>query len=142
MELHPMYLMIPATLMCSFSFRLPVGTPPNAIVTIAGHIPTNWLIIGGCAPAMYSLLVEIILFPTWGVFVYGIKDFPDWARHVPVNNTDVFQLIYSFKYNDIDGIRTFATSGVVTKHSNTELQSHTEENIYVIILMNLFRLPV
>ncbi|XP_018377432.1 PREDICTED: protein I'm not dead yet-like, partial [Trachymyrmex cornetzi] len=92
MEIHPMYLMIPATLMCSFSFRLPVGTPPNAIVTIAGHIPTSWLIAGGCAPAIYSLIVEVIFFPTWGVFVYGIKDFPAWARYVQMkNNTDVFR---------------------------------------------------
>lgn len=86
MEIHPMYLMIPATLMCSFSFRLPVGTPPNAIITIAGHIPTNWLIAGGCAPAIYSLIVEVIFFPTWGVFVYGIQDFPDWARHAETKN--------------------------------------------------------
>ncbi|KYQ59712.1 Protein I'm not dead yet [Trachymyrmex zeteki] len=92
MEIHPMYLMIPATLMCSFSFRLPVGTPPNAIVTIAGHIPTSWLIAGGCAPAIYSLIVEVIFFPTWGVFVYGIKDFPAWARYVQMeNNTDVLR---------------------------------------------------
>lgn len=81
-----MYLMIPATLMCSFSFRLPVGTPPNAIITIAGHIPTNMLIAGGCAPAIYSLIVEVIFFPTWGVFVYGIQDFPDWARYVETDN--------------------------------------------------------
>ncbi|KAL6448027.1 hypothetical protein ACFW04_000218 [Cataglyphis niger] len=90
MELHPMYLMIPATLMCSFSFRLPVGTPPNAIVTVAGNIPTNMLIAAGCIPSIYSLLVEVIFFPTWGVFVYGIKEFPEWARYVDpsINDTD------------------------------------------------------
>lgn len=82
-----MYLMIPATLCCSFSFRLPVGTPPNAIVTIAGNIPTNMLIAAGCIPSIYSVIVEVIFFPTWGVFVYGIEDFPDWARYVdPINN--------------------------------------------------------
>ncbi|XP_071568788.1 protein I'm not dead yet-like [Temnothorax nylanderi] len=90
MEIHPMYLMIPATLMSSFSFRLPVGTPSNAIITIAGHIPTSWLIAGGCAPAIYSLIVEVVFFQTWGVFAYGIKDFPAWARYVQMeNNTDI-----------------------------------------------------
>lgn len=90
MEIHPMYLMIPAALMCSFSFRLPVGTPPNAIITVAGYIPTSWLIAGGCAPAIYSLIVEVILFPTWGVFIYGIKEFPDWAKRIYMeNNTNV-----------------------------------------------------
>ncbi|XP_067217378.1 protein I'm not dead yet-like [Linepithema humile] len=88
MEMHPMYLMVPAALMCSFSFRLPVGTPPNAIITVAGHIPTKWLIAGGCTPAIYSLIVEIILFPTWGVYVFGIKEFPTWAMHVTNNETN------------------------------------------------------
>ncbi|XP_011633718.1 protein I'm not dead yet-like, partial [Pogonomyrmex barbatus] len=91
MEIHPMYLMIPATLMCSFSFRLPVGTPPNAIVAIAGHIPTGWLIAGGCAPSIYAWLVEVLFFPTWGVFVYGIRELPDWVKRVqPDNDTDAY----------------------------------------------------
>ncbi|XP_047351504.1 protein I'm not dead yet-like [Vespa velutina] len=86
MELHPMYLMIPATLMCSFSFRLPVGTPPNALVTVAGHIPTKWLMMAGCLPSLYSLLVQILLFSTWGVFIYDIAEFPDWASDVTIKD--------------------------------------------------------
>ncbi|KAK2585406.1 hypothetical protein KPH14_010078 [Odynerus spinipes] len=88
MQLHPMYLMIPATLMCSFSFRLPVGTPPNALVTVAGHIPTKWLIVGGCMPSIYSLIVEVLLFPTWGSIIYGINEFPAWALDVSASNED------------------------------------------------------
>nr|XP_050850092.1 protein I'm not dead yet-like [Vespula vulgaris] len=80
MELHPMYLMVPATLMCSFSFRLPVGTPPNALITVAGHIPTKWLMLAGCVPSLYSLLIQVLLFPIWGVYIYDIYEFPDWAR--------------------------------------------------------------
>ncbi|EZA59521.1 Protein I'm not dead yet, partial [Ooceraea biroi] len=86
MEIHPLYLMVPAALMCSFSFRLPVGTPPNAIITIAGHIPTKGLITGGCMPSIYSLIMQVIFFPTWGVFVWGIREFPDWAKHVEATN--------------------------------------------------------
>ncbi|KAI4496120.1 hypothetical protein M0802_007987 [Mischocyttarus mexicanus] len=85
MELHPMYLMIPATLMCSFSFRLPVGTPPNALITVAGHIPTKWLMLGGCIPSLYSLLVEILLFSTWGAYIFDIKQFPAWATDIQTN---------------------------------------------------------
>ncbi|XP_067217375.1 protein I'm not dead yet-like isoform X1 [Linepithema humile] len=81
MKIHPLYLMMPVTLMCSYAFRLPVATPPNAIITVAGHLPTRMLITAGCFPALYSLVVQVILFSTWGVFVYGIKDFPDWAEY-------------------------------------------------------------
>lgn len=83
MELHPMYLMVPAALMCSFAFRLPVGTPPNAIIAIQGHVPTKWLITGGCVPSIYALIVVCIVFPTWGVFILGIDQFPEWAMSAP-----------------------------------------------------------
>ncbi|KZC14611.1 Protein I'm not dead yet, partial [Dufourea novaeangliae] len=79
MKIHPMYLMVPATIMCSYSFRLPVGTPPNAIVSIVGRIPTKSMMIGGCGPAIFSLFVQSICFITWGNWVYSIGDFPEWA---------------------------------------------------------------
>lgn len=89
MEMHPMYLMVPATISCSFSFRLPVGTPPNAIISVLGNIPTKSLMTGGCGPSMYGLIVNCINFVTWGMFIHNIKDFPDWAtsEYTPVQKT-------------------------------------------------------
>lgn len=83
MEIHPLYLMMPVTLMCSYAFRLPIATPGNSIITVTGRLPTSVLMAAGCFPAFYSVLVQVILFPTWGVFVYGIGDFPDWASRKP-----------------------------------------------------------
>ncbi|XP_020722917.2 protein I'm not dead yet [Bombus terrestris] len=80
MEIHPMYLMVPAAISCSYSFRLPVGTPPNAIISVVGQLPTKWLIIGGCGPSIFSLIVNVICFAMWGTLIFDVKGFPDWAK--------------------------------------------------------------
>ena len=38
MNLDPLYLMVPIGLSCSFSFMLPVGTPPNSIAYAFGDM--------------------------------------------------------------------------------------------------------
>ncbi|XP_076300113.1 protein I'm not dead yet [Lasioglossum baleicum] len=80
MRIHPLYLMIPATIMCSYSFRLPVGTPPNALVSTIGRMQTKVLMLGGCGPSIYALIVQSICFIVWGSWVYSAKDFPAWAE--------------------------------------------------------------
>ena len=37
-EIHPLFLMVPATVSCSFAFMLPVATPPNAIIFATNRI--------------------------------------------------------------------------------------------------------
>jgi len=39
-KVNPIYLMLPATIACSFAFMLPVGTVPNAIVFEAAQMKT------------------------------------------------------------------------------------------------------
>lgn len=80
LRLHPLYLMLPATYCTSFAFHLPVGTPPNAIATAAGHIKTKNFIVAGIGPTLITFVVVIIAFPTWGNFIYGLDDFPSWAE--------------------------------------------------------------
>ncbi|XP_076634694.1 protein I'm not dead yet-like isoform X3 [Colletes latitarsis] len=78
-KLHPLYLMVPATICCSFSFHLPVGTPPNAIATTAAHMKTRDIAIAGIGPSVITILVTTVAFSTWGTYVFNLSEFPDWA---------------------------------------------------------------
>ena len=71
--------MMPASLCCSFSFHLPVGTPPNAIAVAAGHIKTRDIAIAGIGPTVITLLVTTVAFSTWGTYIFNLSEFPDWA---------------------------------------------------------------
>uniref|UniRef100_A0A182QCM8 Citrate transporter-like domain-containing protein n=1 Tax=Anopheles farauti TaxID=69004 RepID=A0A182QCM8_9DIPT len=85
-EIHPLYLMFPVAMVCSFSFHLPVGTPPNAIVAGVGNIRIKDMAVAGIGPSIFTLLISWASFPTWGSVIYPeLATFPDWAR--PLNET-------------------------------------------------------
>ncbi|KAH0953486.1 hypothetical protein HN011_009549 [Eciton burchellii] len=79
LKIHPLYLMLPAAVCCSFAFHLPVGTPPNAIVSAAGHIRTKDFMIAGIGPSIITLIITAVAFPTWGTYVFKLSEFPAWA---------------------------------------------------------------
>ncbi|XP_072745354.1 protein I'm not dead yet-like [Anoplolepis gracilipes] len=78
-RIHPLYLMLPAAICCSFSFHLPVGTPPNAIASAAGHVKTRDFMIAGIGPSIVTLVITVVAFPTWGTYVFNLSEFPAWA---------------------------------------------------------------
>lgn len=47
LHMDPRMLFVPATLACSCSFMLPVGTPPNGIVFSTGRIPVREMAVQG-----------------------------------------------------------------------------------------------
>ncbi|GLH00222.1 Protein I'm not dead yet [Gryllus bimaculatus] len=103
-KINPTYLMIPATVCCSFAFMLPVGTPANAIIAGYANIRTtdmvrvketsslvfffsnsvfvSWqLMITGILPTLITLTIIVAAFPTYGAFIYpDLTEFPDWAK--------------------------------------------------------------
>ena len=81
---HPLLLMIPATMSISCAFMLPVATPPNAIVFGGGHVTVPQM-----ARAGFLLNLTGIVLITAVVYVIGLRVFnitldgiPDWAAVV------------------------------------------------------------
>ncbi|KAJ8317311.1 hypothetical protein KUTeg_005215 [Tegillarca granosa] len=65
---HPLYLMISATISCSFAFMLPVATPPNAMALTG--IVMNILALLGLALAMN----------TWASPIFGLDSIPGFFK--------------------------------------------------------------
>ncbi|RMX39288.1 hypothetical protein pdam_00021688 [Pocillopora damicornis] len=78
-KVHPWYIMIPATISFSFAFMLPVATPPNAIVFAGGHLKVKDMAKAGSGMNLLAVIVLVICMNTYGVPMFDLHDFPDWA---------------------------------------------------------------
>lgn len=78
-HVHPWYLMLPAAISCSFAFMLPVATPPNAIVFAGGHLKVKDMAKAGVGMNVLAVTVLIICVNTYGVPMFDLHNFPDWA---------------------------------------------------------------
>ncbi|XP_049270639.1 solute carrier family 13 member 2 isoform X2 [Rhipicephalus sanguineus] len=105
---HPLYLAMPVTICCSFSFMLPAGAPPNAIVYEVAKLTIPEMAKLGYVMNMVCVLVEVAMIHAIGFPIFGLTTLPDWARPsvstvsataVP-NTTDVI----TSQYGSIDYI--------------------------------------
>jgi sodium-dependent dicarboxylate transporter 2/3/5 len=82
-KIHPIILMVPATVAASCAFMMPVATPPNAIVFASGRIRIIDMVKAGLIINLVSILVITALFLLLGpaVFRFDPEVFPDWAAH-------------------------------------------------------------
>lgn len=78
---HPLVLMIPATLSASCAFMLPVATPPNAIVFGSGCLDIPTMAKTGIAVNLLGLILITLFVLTVGVHGLGISPgvLPPWA---------------------------------------------------------------
>ena len=80
-NVHPLMLMIPATLSASCAFMMPVATPPNAIIFGSNRVRIPEMARIGLVLNLISVLVISLAFLLLGTAVFGI-DFevmPEWA---------------------------------------------------------------
>jgi len=72
-NIHPLLLMIPATISASCAFMLPVATPPNAIVFGSGHIPLGKMIRAGLVLNLIGIVLVTVTIFTLGTFIFNIS---------------------------------------------------------------------
>ncbi|KAM6972940.1 solute carrier family 13 member 1 [Aplochiton taeniatus] len=85
-HVNPLYMLIPATLCTSFSFLLPVSNPPNAIVFGYGHLTTIDMVKAGLGVNMIGVLAVLLAVSTWGMPLFALDTYPDWAPDQPLLN--------------------------------------------------------
>ncbi|XP_013393777.1 solute carrier family 13 member 5-like isoform X2 [Lingula anatina] len=100
---HPLYLIFPATLACSFAFMLPVATPPNAIVFSYGTLRVRDMVVAGIGMNIMCLAVVALATNTWGLAFFKLGEPPQWVKdqHTTVPTSPAFtgiaSTIYSFQ---------------------------------------------
>ncbi|CAG2225383.1 SLC13A2_3_5 [Mytilus edulis] len=91
LQLNPLYIMFPTAIATSFSFMLPVATPPNAVVFSYGHLRVIDMVMVGFMMNIIGILVLILGTETWGASAFNFHTFPDIFR---TNNvSDIVQNI-------------------------------------------------
>uniref|UniRef100_A0A8C7I8N0 Solute carrier family 13 member 4 n=1 Tax=Oncorhynchus kisutch TaxID=8019 RepID=A0A8C7I8N0_ONCKI len=79
LKINPLHTLIPATMCVSFGVMLPVGNPPNAIVFSYGHVQISDMVKAGFGVNLIGVLVVMLAITTWGVPLFNLTEFPDWA---------------------------------------------------------------
>ncbi|XP_023180354.1 solute carrier family 13 member 1 [Xiphophorus maculatus] len=88
-HVNPLYVLIPTTLCTSFSFLLPVSNPPNAVVFSYGHITIMDMVKAGLGVNVIGLLAVLLAVATWGVPLFSLDTYPDWAPVLPGFNSTI-----------------------------------------------------
>ncbi|GIY76613.1 hypothetical protein CEXT_282891 [Caerostris extrusa] len=74
---NPLLLMLTCTIACSFSFMLPVATPPNAIIN--GNMKTMDMAKPGIVMNLVCCCVQLFMINTLGAAMFDLHQFPNWA---------------------------------------------------------------
>ena len=83
--IHPLLLMVPATLSASCAFMMPVATPPNAVVFGSQRVTIPEMARVGLALNVIGAVVITFVFYLLGTALFGIEPgvLPDWALAAP-----------------------------------------------------------
>ncbi|NXS43496.1 S13A4 protein, partial [Balaeniceps rex] len=86
LRINPLYTLIPVTMCISFAVMLPVGNPPNAIVFSYGHCQIKDMVKAGLGVNLIGLAVVMVAINTWGIRLFQLNTFPEWAAVINVTS--------------------------------------------------------
>ncbi|XP_010882506.2 solute carrier family 13 member 1 isoform X2 [Esox lucius] len=86
LHVNPLYMLIPTTLCTSFAYLLPSSNPSNAIVFSYGHLTTMDMVKAGIGVNVICVLAVLFAVTTWGIPLFDLDTYPDWARTPPQTN--------------------------------------------------------
>jgi sodium-dependent dicarboxylate transporter 2/3/5 len=80
-KVHPLVLMIPAAMCCSFAFMLPMATPPNLLAFATGKITMVEMCKHGFFINIFSVIVVTVATFTIipAVLAFDVTVMPEWA---------------------------------------------------------------
>ena len=87
MCINPIYLTLPAGIVCSFAFALPVATAPNAIVFGHSTMTTVDMMKAGFVMNLLCVITLSISINSYAVPLFDLNTFPDWAASTMENVT-------------------------------------------------------
>ena len=79
-SINPLLLMLPPTLTTSFSFMLPVSTPPNAIAYEPSRMTPLEMMKVGAPMNILCFVITLAAAYTYGYPLLGLDVFPDYAK--------------------------------------------------------------
>ena len=115
-KIHPLFLMVPATISCSFAFMLPVATPPNAIVFATNRIQTSEMAKVG---VLLNLLCVFLV--TIATLVIGKIIFPELSRSETAGDVDLPNINVGGNMNINDNINII---GNLNANANSNLSGN------------------
>lgn len=77
---HPLLLMITATLSASMAFMLPVATPPNTIIFASRRIKVIDMVKAGFTLNIAGVIVVTLLVYFLGSYLFELNTFPAWVK--------------------------------------------------------------
>ena len=95
MCINPIYLTLPAGIVCSYAFALPVATAPNAIVFGHSTMKTSDMMKAGFVMNLVCVVTICLSINTYAVPLFGLNIFPDWAAK-KLENVSICESIKHF----------------------------------------------